>query len=106
MGVAIFEASISHLTPYMDGHRVGDVPLCPASVFIELVAAGITLALKYLSRYPLDSALVFTDFTFTKPITTNSRRDQSSGKLANQCGYYGWCFLNYFLWKFLHLMTK
>lgn len=81
MGVAIFEASISHLTPYMDGHRVGDVPLCPASVLIELVAAGITLSLKYLSRYPLDPALLFTDFIFTKPITTNSMRDESGANL-------------------------
>ena len=81
MGVAIFEASASHLTPYMDGHRVGGVPLCPASVFIELVAAGVTLALKYLSRYSLDSALLFTDFTFTKPITTNSMRDESATNL-------------------------
>ena len=71
MGVAIFEASVSHLAPYMDCHRVGDIPLCPASVFIELVAASATLALKHIS---LDSALIFNDFILTKPLTTTSGR--------------------------------
>ena len=83
MGIAIFESSVSHLTRYMDGHRVGGVPLCPASVFIELVATGTTLALKQLSPDALDSVLEFNNFTFTKPlIIKSSRKDATNVQIC------------------------
>ena len=72
MQMAIFGASVSDLMPYMDGHRVSGVSLCPASVLVELAAASTILALKQTSRHFPDSALEFNEFTFTKPLMADS----------------------------------
>ncbi|KAJ4473122.1 putative polyketide synthase [Lentinula aciculospora] len=45
--VAIFETPISHLSDLILGHKVGGLPLCPASVFIEIVLSAVELSIRY-----------------------------------------------------------
>jgi iterative type I PKS product template protein len=68
-GIAVLDSPLSYLRPYIEGHRVGGVPLCPASVYIELVASSTTLALQHLNKCPQSLTLIFNNFTFTKPLT-------------------------------------
>ncbi len=47
--IAIFETPISVLKTSITTHIVGDVPLCPASVYHELALAGIGASKAHLS---------------------------------------------------------
>lgn len=77
--VAILETSTACLKPYIEGHRVGGVPLCPASIYLELAAAGVTLS---LSR-PRNFGLLFEHITFSKPLVLKNagREDVNSVRL-------------------------
>ncbi|KAL0948282.1 hypothetical protein HGRIS_010876 [Hohenbuehelia grisea] len=46
--VAKFETPISQLAGSITGHSVGGMPLCPASVYLEQVFAGIELSKRHL----------------------------------------------------------
>ncbi|KAJ7807513.1 hypothetical protein B0H14DRAFT_3483168 [Mycena olivaceomarginata] len=46
--VAIFETPIGDLGSWITAHSVGSVPLCPASVYMELVFAGVDMSGQYL----------------------------------------------------------
>ncbi|KAK0498692.1 hypothetical protein EDD18DRAFT_1153287 [Armillaria luteobubalina] len=61
---AIFETPISLLKTSITGHIVGDVPLCPASVYHELALAGIEA-----SKAHLHSSLFNIDYV--KPLVYN-----------------------------------
>ncbi|KAF8157842.1 polyketide beta-ketoacyl-synthase [Crassisporium funariophilum] len=67
--VAMFETSLHQLEVYIKGHRVGSMPLCPASVYLELAYASVTLALRHLSKYPEGFHIVLRHLHFTKPLT-------------------------------------
>ncbi|KAF5317486.1 hypothetical protein D9619_013156 [Psilocybe cf. subviscida] len=67
--VAIFETPIQRLREYIHGHLVGDVPLCPASVYLEMIYSSITLATE---QYPFEmesDGIDIHDISFCKALT-------------------------------------
>ncbi|KAJ6614787.1 putative polyketide synthase [Mycena sp. CBHHK59/15] len=66
--VAVFETPISDLAGSIVGHSVGGMPLCPASVYIELVFAGIDLSGRHLQMSHHDSHVVLRRTEFEKPL--------------------------------------
>lgn len=66
--VAIFETPISDLADSIRGHAVGGIPLCPASVYVEQVLAGVELAKHHLG-FRLDGQHpVLRKIEFSKPL--------------------------------------
>lgn len=66
--VAIFETPISELASSIRGHRVGGMPLCPASVYLELVLAGLELTRQHLSIPSSGSHVILRRIEFAKPL--------------------------------------
>ncbi|KAJ6585673.1 polyketide synthase [Mycena capillaripes] len=66
--VSIFETPISDLADLIVCHSVGGMPLCPASVYIELVFAGVDLSGRHLRRSHHDSHVVLRRSEFEKPL--------------------------------------
>lgn len=66
--VAIFETPISQLAGSIRGHSVGGMPLCPASVYLEQVFAGLELAHDKLSIPSSDKHVVLRGIEFAKPL--------------------------------------
>ncbi|KZT25437.1 polyketide synthase [Neolentinus lepideus HHB14362 ss-1] len=66
--VAIFETPIEMLAGSIKGHSVGDMPLCPASVYIEQVLAGVRLGRQHLGLDSSGSHLVVREVQFVKPL--------------------------------------
>ncbi|KAJ7160342.1 putative polyketide synthase [Mycena filopes] len=66
--VSIFETPIGHLAGWIVGHSVGGVPLCPASVYIELALAGVHLSARHLDISYHDSHVVLRRVEFEKPL--------------------------------------
>lgn len=90
--VAIFETPISHLASSIVGHTVGGVPLCPASVYLEQVLAGIELAKRHMGRnfdgsHPVLRKLEFAkplvyDESVTRTVITSISMDNGSGAFS------------------------
>ncbi|KAA1469652.1 polyketide synthase [Dentipellis sp. KUC8613] len=70
--VAIFETPISLLAKSIQGHSVGDHPLCPASVYHELALAGIETAKTYLQLSFDESYVTLRDIDYAKPLVYNA----------------------------------
>jgi acyl carrier protein len=68
--IAIFKIPMTRIERYMTGHCVAGLPLCPASVFLELVVAGVILTTKHLARYYDDLHVALQQIHFTKALTT------------------------------------
>ena len=68
--IAIFEIPMTRIERYMTGHCVAGLPLCPASVFLEFVVAGVILTTKHLARYYDDLHVGLQQIHFTKALTT------------------------------------
>ncbi|KAJ7439083.1 putative polyketide synthase [Mycena latifolia] len=66
--VAVFETPIGDVAAAIVGHRVGGMPLCPASVYIELVLAGVELGARHLRLVHHDSHVVLRRMEFEKPL--------------------------------------
>ena len=66
--VAVFETPISKLAKSILGHTVGGIPLCPASVYIEQVLAGIDLATQHLCMEFGDRHAILRKIQFSKPL--------------------------------------
>ncbi|KAF8215370.1 hypothetical protein K438DRAFT_1801130 [Mycena galopus ATCC 62051] len=66
--VSIFETPIIDLASWITGHSVGDMPLCPASVYIELVFAAVDLSGRHLQTSLHDSHVVLRRAEFEKPL--------------------------------------
>lgn len=66
--VAIFETPISDLAGSIRGHAVGGVPLCPASVYLEQVLAGVELIKRHLGLKLDGSHAVLRKVEFAKPL--------------------------------------
>ena len=69
--IAIFEIPISRIVRYMKGHCVAGLPLCPASVYLEFVIAGVILATKHLSKHYDDLHVTLQQIHFTKALTSS-----------------------------------
>ncbi|KAK0449459.1 hypothetical protein EV421DRAFT_1900141 [Armillaria borealis] len=66
--IAIFETPISLLKTSITGHIVGDVPLCPASVYHELALAGIEASKAHLSLPLQGSHSALFSIDYVKPL--------------------------------------
>ena len=64
----IFETSILTLAQYISGHVVGGKPICPASVFHELVLEAAQCA----SQLSEDTVYVVHDMVFTNPLVLHA----------------------------------
>lgn len=67
-GLVTFETNVSAIADFIKAHVVGGVPLCPASVYIELALEGIFLEKSELqgghiiiSNMAFETALVYTE---------------------------------------------
>jgi len=74
--VAVFETQIKKLARFIVGHRVGGVPLCPASVYIEQVFAGVHLGCHYLGVKLQDNHVVLRRMEFAKPLVYDEEVDR------------------------------
>ncbi|KAI0036587.1 polyketide synthase [Vararia minispora EC-137] len=66
--VAIFETPITQLAGPIRGHRVGDHPLCPASVYHELALAGTKVAVEHLKLTFENTYIALCDVDYDKPL--------------------------------------
>ncbi|TFK37752.1 hypothetical protein BDQ12DRAFT_735983 [Crucibulum laeve] len=66
--VTIFETPISQLAKFIEGHSVGDHPLCPASVYHELALAGVHAAKTHLGLAFEESYAELRDVDYSKPL--------------------------------------
>ncbi|KAJ6479893.1 putative polyketide synthase [Mycena vitilis] len=71
--VAVFETPIGDLAEWIVGHSVAGVPLCPASVYIELVFAGVDLSGRHLQTSHHDSHVILRRTEFEKPLVYDER---------------------------------
>ncbi|KAF5393009.1 hypothetical protein D9757_001120 [Collybiopsis confluens] len=73
---AVFESSMGPLVPLITGHGVGDHPLCPASVYHEIVLSGIRLASRELEYEHEKDVTVLKSVEYLKPLvyTENDTR--------------------------------
>lgn len=74
-GLATFEAQISQLQKYMDGHRVAGIALCPASIYLELAFAAATRAMEPSVR--AGSIISCRRITFSKSLVLNDDEEAS-----------------------------
>ena len=73
--IAMFEIPMSRIERYMKGHCVAGFPLCPASVYLEFVIAGVILATKHLAKYYDDLHVALQQIHFTKALTSATIND-------------------------------
>jgi iterative type I PKS product template protein len=66
--VAIFETPIECLAGFIRAHTVGGSHLCPASVYLEQVLAGIDLAKGHLAVTFLNDRVILRSIEFIKPL--------------------------------------
>ena len=82
-GVATFQTAIGQLKRYIEGHRVGGVPLCPASVYLEFILAAVSLTTKHLLECKnVHSNVVLRRISFSKPLTWNYMDEDGAGLLT------------------------
>ena len=74
--VAVFETPIKKLARFIVGHRVGGIPLCPASVYIEQVLAGVHLGCHHLGVKLQDTHTVLRRMEFAKPLVYDEDVDR------------------------------
>ncbi|KAF8224464.1 polyketide beta-ketoacyl-synthase [Tricholoma matsutake] len=74
--VAIFETPIRKLGRSIRGHQVGGMPLCPASVYIEQVFAGVDLASRHLKVKLDDRHAILRKIEFSKPLVYDEAVDR------------------------------
>jgi iterative type I PKS product template protein len=70
--VAIFETPITILAGAIRGHKVGGMPLCPASVYVEQILEGVHLVRTHLGFASDDSHVVLRRMGFAKPLVYDS----------------------------------
>ncbi|ESK95806.1 polyketide synthase [Moniliophthora roreri MCA 2997] len=64
----IFETPVKVLSDFITGHRVGKFPLCPASVYVELLLAGVHTIQKLKQNYNTESHVSIDDLQFNNPL--------------------------------------
>ncbi|TFY63793.1 hypothetical protein EVJ58_g3045 [Rhodofomes roseus] len=71
---ALFELDIAQLSQFIDGHQVVGSPLCPASVYQELILAAGHAWCERIGLPPFASSLVLSDITYEAPLVYASHR--------------------------------
>jgi len=77
-GPYIFETRLSTLAKYICGHAVGGVPICPASVFVELALEAAQSA----SHSPQDAVYVVRDLSFASPLVYDPSNEHQTIRLV------------------------
>ncbi|KZP30156.1 putative polyketide synthase [Athelia psychrophila] len=63
---AIFLTPITKLAEFINAHSVGGFPLCPASIYLEQIYAGVALVIENLAMG--DGCITLRDVEFVKPL--------------------------------------
>ncbi|KAJ7621501.1 hypothetical protein DFH06DRAFT_1448289 [Mycena polygramma] len=66
--VAAFETPIQQLAALIVGHRVGGIPFCPASAYLEIAFEGVELTAKHLGASRNDSNIALRRVEFERPL--------------------------------------
>jgi iterative type I PKS product template protein len=66
--VAVFECPLETLAPLINGHKVGEHPLCPASVYHELALAGSRLTSRHPDIKCDDAIIALRSIDYAKPL--------------------------------------
>ncbi|KAH0578243.1 hypothetical protein H2248_004021 [Termitomyces sp. 'cryptogamus'] len=69
---AIFETPIEKVAKWINGHSVGGIPLCPASVYIEQALSVIHLTCAHLDQALQGSRAALRKLVFVKPLVHDS----------------------------------
>ncbi|KNZ72615.1 Conidial yellow pigment biosynthesis polyketide synthase [Termitomyces sp. J132] len=69
---AIFETPIEKVARWINGHSVGGMPLCPASVYIEQALSAIHLTCAHLDQALQGSHAALRKLVFAKPLVHDS----------------------------------
>lgn len=65
---ALFETPIDHLSDLIEGHKVAEFGLCPASVYIEMAMAATQLLLEHFGYSPADQPISVSGMAFPSPL--------------------------------------
>ncbi|KAG6829310.1 Type I Iterative PKS [Tricholoma furcatifolium] len=74
---AIFETPIKKIAGWINGHTVGGLPLCPASVYIELALSSIYLACSHINESLHGSHVVLRKLAFVQPLVYDASVDRT-----------------------------
>ena len=75
--VSRFETPVNQISPYIIGHCVGGVPLCPASLYIEQVFAGIELSTRRLGINSFGNHPILRKMKFPSPLVYKEGIDRT-----------------------------
>ncbi|KAL1939354.1 hypothetical protein VTO73DRAFT_10157 [Trametes versicolor] len=70
---AVFETSLETLSELIQGHKVGDVPLCPASVYVELATSAAISVLQDRHAWAEGDVLDFSEVVYPRPLVYTPR---------------------------------
>lgn len=73
----LFEVDIAELAHFIDGHQVVGTPLCPASVYQELVLAASRAWCDRIGLPHFASSLILSDITFEAPLVHSPRHPKT-----------------------------
>ncbi|KAH9855579.1 hypothetical protein C2E23DRAFT_724085 [Lenzites betulinus] len=74
---AVSEIALEAFAELIQGHQVAGMPLCPASVYVELVLSAAVAVFRDHSQWGADDTLDLVDITYPKPlIYVPSRSDR------------------------------
>ncbi|KAH8830354.1 polyketide beta-ketoacyl-synthase [Flagelloscypha sp. PMI_526] len=66
-GTAVFETPISNICQFIEGHKVTDTPLAPASLYLEFILAAVAM-IQGKENSSNDSVTILRNVEFTKPL--------------------------------------
>ncbi|KAK4174323.1 putative polyketide synthase [Triangularia setosa] len=75
--VTSFSTPVKQLAPFIKAHAVGNVPLCPASVFMEYALEGAVITDDSLAK----ATIAMEDITFDKPLVYDDNAPPSDLQL-------------------------
>ncbi|KAL4915855.1 hypothetical protein BDW62DRAFT_203307 [Aspergillus aurantiobrunneus] len=79
----VFETPVQHLAPYIQGHIVGGVALCPASIYHEMAIEGASL-----QGIQPGHTVTITDLTFDSPLVYTTSPDHRTVQLRIDNGSF------------------
>jgi iterative type I PKS product template protein len=96
--VAIFETPISKLADAIQGHKVGGLPLCPVSVYLEQILAGVSLVKRNWERTVHEQHVVMKAIEFVNPLVYDAqitRTVKTSITFDDSSGFFSVSSLEY-----------
>jgi hypothetical protein len=68
---------MNQILPYIIGHCVSGVPLCPVSLYIEQVFAGIKLSMRHLGTNSFQNHPILHEMKFPSPLVYKEGIDRT-----------------------------